>query len=262
MFQVKEFILYKLRAKNKHGIHSPFVFEFVVNCLSTKVKKKSIQTIQTYKKVLLSNKNTVLIDDLGAGSRFLSSHRTVKSIAKTSASKGRYAKLLYQLAHYYKPQHILELGTNVGVGTLHLALGNPTAKICTVEGDLGLMTLSKELLQKHEIQNVNIVHASFLDFFETYSGPAFDFVFVDGHHDGDALLNYMQILEKFTHNDTIFVLDDIRWSKGMFEAWKKLHANQNYHVSIDLYKMGIIIPRIEQVKEHFVIRLKNILLSL
>ncbi len=77
---------------------------------------------------------------------------------------------------------------------------------------------------------------------------------MDGHHDGKATLDYMRKLESHSHNDTIFLLDDIRWSDDMFEAWNILLNSEKYNVSIDLFRMGILIPRKQQVKEHFILR--------
>lgn len=69
----------------------------------------------------------------------------------------------------------------------------------------------------------------------------------------------MSHLEDITHKNTIFVLDDIRWSDNMFEAWNELRNMATYHLSMDLFRMGILVPRPGQVKEHFTIKLKNVL---
>jgi hypothetical protein len=56
------------------------------------------------------------------------------------------------------------------------------------------------------------------------------------------------------HNDTLLILDDIRWSKSMLNAWKEVCNSDSFHVSIDLFRMGIITPRSQQTKQHFVFR--------
>ncbi|MFM7667033.1 MAG: class I SAM-dependent methyltransferase, partial [Bacteroidota bacterium] len=82
----------------------------------------------------------------------------------------------------------------------------------------------------------------------------FDLVYIDGHHDGNALLAYLESLKPFIHNDTILILDDIRWSKSMMIAWRKICKSEFYNVSIELLRMGIITPRKQQTKQHFVFR--------
>jgi hypothetical protein len=64
----------------------------------------------------------------------------------------------------------------------------------------------------------------------------------------------MEKLEAYSHNDTFFLLDDIRWSNSMFEAWNQLRQSDKFHVSIDLFRMGILVPRKQQQKEHFVLK--------
>jgi hypothetical protein len=67
-------------------------------------------------------------------------------------------------------------------------------------------------------------------------------------------LNYLEKLKNNTHSETIFLLDDIRWSQSMLKAWNKIKADNYYILTIDLFRMGIISPRPQQQKEHFVLR--------
>jgi hypothetical protein len=74
------------------------------------------------------------------------------------------------------------------------------------------------------------------------------------HHDGKRLIDYVKKLEKHTHNDTIFILDDIRWSMDMLNAWNTLVNDEQYHLSIDFFKMGVLIRQSNKRKEHFILR--------
>jgi hypothetical protein len=93
----------------------------------------------------------------------------------------------------------------------------------------------------------------FKEFIET-SQTHYDLIFIDGHHDGTALLKYMEALDKNSNDQTIFIVDDIRWSKDMFSAWNQLVQNEKYQVSIDFFKMGILMKRPTQIKEHFTLK--------
>ena len=57
------------------------------------------------------------------------------------------------------------------------------------------------------------------------------------------------------HNDSVFIFDDIHWSKGMEEAWEEIKAHPRVRVTIDSFFWGIVFFRQEQEKEHFTIRL-------
>src|SRR5690606_22646601 len=81
-----------------------------------------------------------------------------------------------------------------------------------------------------------------------------DLAFIDGHHAKDPTLDHFDQCLARAHNDTVFVLDDIHWSRGMEEAWEAIKSRPEVTVTIDLYQMGIVFLRTEQAKEHFVLR--------
>ena len=55
----------------------------------------------------------------------------------------------------------------------------------------------------------------------------------------------------------LLVLDDIRWSNSMLSAWNALKGNKKYHISMDFFRMGILIKRPQQEKEDFMLKLKR-----
>ncbi len=250
---VFEYIKYKWNAKGRHGIHSPFVYDLVDKLFKISFSSSNLKILKQTFKSLEKNKKTITIKDFGAGSHKLGNQRSIQEIFRVSSSKGHYGKILFQLSNYFKPKQILEFGTSLGIGTLHFHLGNPDSLITTIEACPETLNFTKDFL-KDKVSNVNFIESTFSDFLNQISTKKYDLIFVDGHHDGKATIDYIQKLEKYSHNDTIFILDDIRWSDDMFEAWNILRNSEKYNVSIDLFRMGILIPRKQQVKEHFVLR--------
>lgn len=249
-----EYIKYQWKAKKRHGIHSPFVYDLSDKCLALrKIQNEEIK-LKALCRELKNNKHEIEIADFGAGSKKLSDKRQISRIYKTSSSKGRYGHLLFQLSKYYKPKSILEFGTSLGIGTINLALGNPEAKITTVEGCHETRSVANENFKKTGLTNIQSIESTFIDYIQTMKDVHFDMVFIDGHHDGESLLKYMEALIPFTHTETLFILDDIRWSDGMFEAWNHLVSDKQFHLTIDFFRMGIVIPRPNQRKEHFILR--------
>jgi predicted O-methyltransferase YrrM len=251
---VAEYIKYQWNARGRHGAHSPFLYDLVDVCLRIPLDKQDLAIAQGLVDRLKSDSRSIQITDAGAGSHKLGRERKVSSILAVSSSKGKYAKLLYRLARHYQPKRILEFGTSLGVGTVHLALGAPKADVLTVEACPETQKIAIEQFTRLNLNNISPVLSTFQQFIESYQGELFDMVFVDGHHDGQALLSYMNELKPITHNDTIFVLDDIRWSNSMMEAFETLVDSSNYHVSMDFFRVGIIVPRQQQEKEHFIVR--------
>jgi predicted O-methyltransferase YrrM len=250
-----EYINYRLKSKSRYGIHSPFVYAFSDKCLSIPVAQSDKKIIEKIKRELKNDHQSLSIADHGAGSKRLGNNRKVSSIYRTSSSKGKYGRLLYRIAKFYNTEKILELGTSVGVGTSYLALANPKALITTVEGCPATANIASRTL--NIFKNVNIVNNTFDQYLDRLDDEKFDLIFLDGHHDGDALLNYTERLINHMNDDCFLILDDIRWSKGMKNAWDKLLSDDRFHLSMDFFRMGILMKRPAQEKEHFVIALKK-----
>jgi len=250
-----EYINYRFKAKGRHGIHSPFVYSFLNECLSTKIDKKFKNSRKNLFKNLKNDNSIIEISDFGVGSKKLGLSRKISKIFSTSSSKGKYGDFLYKVVNYYKPKSILELGTSLGIGTIHISYGNPESKIITVDACKNTSNRAIQNFNSLEIKNITTIQSTFTDFINTISEEKFDLIFIDGHHDGKALLEYIQLLLPFSHNDTLFILDDIRWSKSMFEAWNEIIKNENFHLTIDLFRMGIIMMRNQQEKEHFILKI-------
>ena len=81
-----------------------------------------------------------------------------------------------------------------------------------------------------------------------------DLVFFDGNHSFDATWKYFsQCLER-SHDNSIFIFDDIHWSDEMEQVWDKIKQSKNVRVTIDLFRMGIVFFRKELSKQDFVIK--------
>lgn len=252
---VGEYIKYRAIAKQRHGIHSPFVYDFGDKCLRFSIPKTVLRDFMQFKKALRRDNTLIEISDFGAGSKKLSNHRKVKDIARVSGSPDKYAQLLYRLSKHYAPKNILELGTSLGLGTFMLAAGNDKAKITTVEGCPNTFTYTKAHFPKEYRENIQFVNSPFTDFLKNLDKETvFDLIFIDGDHRKKSLLEQIALLTPHINDETIIVLDDIRWTKDMFLAWEYFVKHLDFHLTMDLFKMGIILKRTHQQKEHFTIR--------
>ena len=145
---VKSYLNFLWNSKNQHGVHSPFVFDLVTKCFYDRTNYPEYSILKNYRNSLLQNKNTIEVTDFGAGSRvFKSNTRAINQIAKNAGISRKRAELLFRLVRYFEPQSILEIGTSLGLATSALALGNPKAKITTLEGCPNTMTIAKKQLQ-------------------------------------------------------------------------------------------------------------------
>lgn len=255
---VCEFIKYFFNSKGRHSFHSPFVYDFKDKCLTQGIDSLFLEKQEKQQKSLKKDHSSFEMDDFGAGSKKLKNVRVVSEVYKNAATKGEYLKILSQITAFYCPKNVLELGTSMGVGTFALSYGSE--RVVTVDACLKTQEKAKFHFPTTS-KEVVFIHSVF-DTFIANDNQVYDLIFIDGHHEGEALKKYLKMLDKNSHDETLFILDDIRWSKGMLKSWEEIISDTDYHLSMDLFKFGIVLKRQHQAKEHFIIRVNNVLKSL
>jgi predicted O-methyltransferase YrrM len=229
------------------------VYDLVTKCFYDRKRYSDYKIIKAYRETLLKNNQTLQITDLGSGSKTTSkTNRTITSIASHSGTTLKRAKLLYRLSKYFQFKNILELGTSLGIATHALHLGNPHASITSIEGCPNISKTARTHLGNQA--HINLLVGDFDLHLESLEQDAFDLVFFDGNHNKEATLRYFEALLPKVHNETLFIFDDIYWSKDMTEAWETIKQHPQVSVTIDTFFWGFVFFRKEQVKENFVVR--------
>ena len=255
---IKSYIKFLFHSKNEHGVHSPFVFDLVTKCFYDNTKYPEYETLKSYRKSLLENKNTIEVTDFGAGSRvFKSNTRAISKIAQTAGITPKNAELLFRIVRYFQPKSVLEIGTSLGLATSALSLGNKNSDIITLEGCPNTQKQAQVQLQEQNsnFQNIEFVNTEFSSYFKTLdlSPITHHLIYFDGNHSKKATLDYFEALLPTISNDSVWIFDDIHWSADMEEAWEIIKNHPKVSVTIDTFQWGIVFFRAEQEKEHFII---------
>lgn len=259
LFRVFQYFLYRLRAVNAHGIHSPFVFEFYNAVLKDKRDNKTLPATQI-RKALLKDKTKIEIQDFGAGYYGKEKPVVLKSIgyvARSSARSGKEGRMLYRLSAFLKPQQILELGSNLGLSAIYLKIGNSEAKFTGIEGSPALAKLCEINMRKAGIQSgYQFIAEEFDAALNNINWKEYtpDLVFIDGNHKYEPTLRYFKLLSAKVKPGSCIVLDDIYWSEGMAKAWKEICSHPECTVTIDAYHLGFCFINKNQAKEHFILK--------
>ena len=255
-----KYLHYYLTASNGkgHGIHSPFVFEFITKILNDNKTYPAYKRVEELREKLLLDITVLNVEDFGAGSSVSKSNqRSIASIVKNAAKPQKIGQLLYRMAQYYKPERVLELGTSLGVTTSYLASGNSNANILTLEGSKSIADLAAKNFQSIGLNNIELITGNFDETLAPVIQrlSSVDFAFIDGNHRYKPTINYFnQILSK-THNSSVLIFDDIHWSKEMEQAWEEIKRHSAVTCSIDLFFIGLVFFRSEiKEKQHFKIR--------
>lgn len=254
---IKSYLHFLWNSTNQHGVHSPFVFDLVTKCFYDKTKHPEYFILKNYRKSLLENKNFIEVTDFGAGSRvFKSNKRQISKIAKTAGISTKRAELLFRIVSYFQPENILEIGTSLGLATSALSLGNSKTYIQSLEGCTNTLSIGEYTFNSFFPDfNVEFINVEFTEFLKECSSKSeWSLIYFDGNHSKQATLDYFELLLPTITNETVWIFDDIHWSKDMEKAWETIKNHPKVTVTIDTFQWGIVFFRTEQEKEHFIIR--------
>jgi predicted O-methyltransferase YrrM len=256
----RKYFNYYLTAQNGkgHGVHSPFVFDFIIHVLNDKKKYDCYRKIEVLRKKLLENNTEIEVEDFGAGSAVIPfKNRIVKDIASSSLKKKKYSQLLFRIAKFYQSQTIVELGTSFGITSCYLASSNPVSKVVTLEGAHNIAKIALENFEEMKLRNVELIEGNFEKTLSLLNNKIenIDLLFVDGNHRKSATLEYFKLFLQTSTEQTIFIFDDIHWSKEMEEAWELIQQHDSVTLTIDLFFVGLVFfSNNFKVKQHFIIR--------
>jgi predicted O-methyltransferase YrrM len=229
------------------------VYDFtreVINPKTSSICQKDSEKLRHWK---IDTSISLNPSKFGAGSKVSTKSERLGNVIRRSSVSQKTGNFLYRFSKWIGAQYILELGTSVGISGLYLANSNPNATIVTLEGDGQRAMIAKMNFEHHNYKNIEIIEGDFdtnLNF-AISKLPRLDLVFFDGNHRAEPTIRYFKQCLNFTNSNTVFVFDDIRWSKEMFKAWEIISQDQSVSISIDLFSMGVVFFRKGIIKQHF-----------
>lgn len=257
---VAAYLHYLWQAGNLHGLHSPFVYALYRDVIRHRHGAPlGTLPIEALRQSLRNSTDILTVTDLGAGSRRGNDPvRSVATIARNAQKPARYAWLLHRLVLHFQARYVLELGTSLGLTTAYLAnaVAQTNGQLYSFEGCPNTAALARTHLDQLGYPSVKLVVGNLdqtLD--ETVAALSqIDLAFFDANHRYEPTIQYFTTCLPQVHNDTVFVFDDIHWSKGMEQAWAAIKAHPAVQVTVDLFGVGLVFFRRQQPKQHFVLR--------
>jgi predicted O-methyltransferase YrrM len=250
----KDYLRYRLTSLTAHDIHSPFVFEFLNDVIIDETPYYGFELIESMRSKHVLDRSVIEVVDYGARSGIRK--QTVSSIARNSVKPKKYGQLLFRIVNAFKFRNILELGTSLGISTLYLSFPDTNGKVVTLEGSPEIARLAKQNFDRLKRNNIELITG---EFGETLSKGLrilknVDLVYFDGNHRKAPTLSYFTQCLKYSNENSIFIFDDIHWSKEMNKAWNEIITHPDITCSIDLFQLGIVFFRKGMLKQHFVIK--------
>jgi len=214
-------------------------------------EKKTFGLLNEYRNELRKNNDQISFDEIGSAQYF-----SVAEVSKKAGSPEIWTVLYYYLSLNKNIENILEIGTNLGVsGQYFIAAleGKINSKFITIEGVKRLCEIAMTRFSKISKQvGFEVKHGLYDDVLEEVclSDTQFDLVFIDGNHNYEATIKYFEMLKNNYSKDAILIFDDINWSPKMTKAWKEIIVDPRVLLSVDLFKLGIVIVGADASSNH------------
>ena len=224
-------------------------------------EKAWVEKIEALRERLLVSPEPVEIMDFGAGSsrdtrteeemlRGTPGMSTIGTICGSVSKRDVWSRLLFQVIRARNPDTCLEMGCSLGLSCSYqaaaLLLNEDGGKIVSLEGSEQVAVAAKKNWAELGLDNADVRIGRFADTLESTLKElgTLQYVFIDGHHDHDATLQYFDIIYPYLSPSAVVVFDDIYWTAGMRKAWKTIEADRRVSFSIDLLRVGIAVVNI------------------
>lgn len=256
---IRDYLRYRLGWQTRHDIHSPFIFDFIETVLRDGKKYPEYAELKELRRKLSQDQTSIELTDLGAGSHQPAKSKTVAQLLNVAVQPSKYQQLLFRMIRKYSPEHVIELGTSLGLSTAYLGKAmSPGSSLTTFEGDPAILDVARR--NSFSIVSPDVKLESVLGNFDQTlpeylnSGAKVDLAYIDGNHTYEATLRYFECLLPRMSVNGILIFDDIYWSEGMKKAWIEIHQDKRTQYTADLFKLGVVFLAPVLVKQHFVLK--------
>lgn len=237
LLEIIDYLQFLLVSTNRHGIHSPFIYNFADKVLYAK-SEENFEFIENQRLTMIQSR-----------AKFLNT--TLSHFTSNFTLSSKYCKLLHRMVLHYKPETIIEYGKNNGILLNYILTASLQSNSSIQyhydydsscqEDQIKIKTLelfsenSKvELFSPWEIRNDD-------------SKKWFIFYGTDFWENFDAA-------KSFIDEQSIVIISQFRQTNELFTQWKQLSNLPEVTASIELFNMGILFFRKEQPKQHFILR--------
>ena len=157
------------------------------------------------------------------------------------------ARFLFALMRLARPARAIELGTLVGISAAYHGAAlqlNGSGRLVTIELSGGRAAIAREVLDRLSLAEiVDLRQGFFHDVAPDALRGGVGYAFVDGHHEEQPTLDYLEMIEPHLVPPGVVVFDDVTWSEGMERAWDRLRGDARVVGYREAFGMGICVYR-------------------
>lgn len=209
---------YKLRHRRGHGIHSPFVYNLIVNVIENKLPFYAYADILEY----------------------------IQKETSRKYKPKKTNKLHFKLINHFQAKNILEIGSEKGIGSLYATAPSSQIKYTCVERKEESRKAASTLLH-HWKKNIKIVASL------PKTDQLFDCIIVDCKQIGNSQEFEPEYLFSHVHENSVIILNNIRTNESVYSLVQKIRKDERIRISLDLYTTSIFFFNTKYYKRNYLL---------
>lgn len=170
--------------------------------------------------------------------------RVVRDLCMTSSNSKYADRVMFKLVRALRPSSCVEMGTCLGLSGAYQGAAlelNDHGRMVTLDGAASLAACAADHFRELGLRRVQTrvgPFASTLGEVMRERRPV-DFVFADGHHDGEAIVGYFQAMLPDLAPGAVLVFDDIAASRDMAGGWSAIKEHAAVLGAVDVGVAGL-----------------------
>ncbi len=218
----------RFRHRRGYGVHSPFAFNLITYVIYCKNAYYAYEELSRIREEVNSGR-----DQKG----------------RATGSTKRY-RLLFRLANFAAPAHILSLGTGTGLGMIHLGFARK-AEYLALDNRPGFEEMTRELLSCYlpDARYINTPDISRLEQ-EIEQVPEVGIVHIN--HFSAAYLPLIEKCMQKVSPHSLFIVEKIN-QPACKEMWEKLKKDERSGNSFDLHETGLLFFDKKLPEKHYIV---------
>ena len=244
LIQIADYISYYWAGTTRHGLHSPFIYQFA-DLVLYQSNDSNFELIEHQRMSLLQSNNVV-------------NNISLSKFTSQQTLDAKYGKLIQRIIQYYNPKRIIEVGSNTGIETNYLLYNHIVNRQLL---DSYNFSGNHDKLDKIKyVTNSNFANEYQSDFFDHFynidleGNSYFDLLLIHGEEDANKLWTHYDQFKNRLHTNSMVILSNIRLTNNHYINWLQFTNLPEVTASIELFQMGILFFRTEQLKQRFILR--------
>lgn len=242
--QFVDYISYYLAGTTRHGLHSPFVYHFA-DLVLYQSSDLNFEMIENQRLNMIQSKSK-------------NAHMSLSKIASTQVLSAKYGRLLQRIVSHYRPNSILEIGNHTGIESNYL-LSNMIQEGKKIEFYQAVDVDDYFQKVKSETQTTfaNFYNSDLLSIHaddRLQSSQLMDLIVFYGDQNSQSYWKYYDQYKLNIGTQTMLVLTNIRNSNDHYTVWCQMTHLNEVTASIELFNLGILFFRTEQLQQKFILR--------